>query len=305
MDAKHAEIGDGPGILRTTLLDLVQSLIDQDLSPDEVVRIVHESIDGGDVVLIGNFREGIGEAPGADETSDSSAPRGVKQTLEKLDRHQLATADASATTASDRREEEAEARWSALMTAAQDGDADAYRRLLEDLLPVVAHLVRSRLFDSSSVDDVVQNALLKMHRARHTFRPERPFGPWMRAIVRNATIDHLRQVRRRLEREANVESIELIQDPKSGCEPERNELSCELARMLAKLPPGQRQAVELIQVNGLSVAEASGRVGISPGALKLRAHRGYRALRERMMHQEADGTNINLFTIAANEHPSR
>jgi len=178
--------------------------------------------------------------------------------------------------------EDVEARWTARMKAAQEGDAEAYRQLLGELLPVVERQVRAKLFDASGVDDVVQNALLAIHRARSTYRPERPFGPWMRVIVRNATIDHLRQHKRRRERETAVEDFDLIRDPSSGGEPDSTALSPVLARALEELPAGQRQAVEMIHLEGLSVAEAAARVGVSGGALKVRAHRGYRALRERL-----------------------
>ncbi len=61
--------------------------------------------------------------------------------------------------------------------------------------------------------------------------------------------------------------------------PGEDALSPELEGALASLPGSQRKAVELLHVEGLSVAEAAERVGVSPGALKVRAHRGYRALR--------------------------
>ena len=60
------------------------------------------------------------------------------------------------------------------------------------------------------------------------------------------------------------------------------ELAPELRRALEELPATQREAVELIQLRGLSVAEAALEAGISPGALKVRAHRGYVALRKRL-----------------------
>jgi RNA polymerase sigma factor (sigma-70 family) len=175
-----------------------------------------------------------------------------------------------------------EARWGSAMAAAQSGDAGAYQKLLEELLPVVGRMVRARLFDASAVDDVTQNALLSIHRARHTYRAERPFGPWLRAVVRNAVIDWLRERRRRSGREVEVEQIELLPDPNSGAEPVSRELSPALVEALGALPDKHRQAVELLQLRGLSVAEAALRVGVSPGALKVRAHRGYRALRERL-----------------------
>jgi hypothetical protein len=62
MSEKHQAIEGGLAPQRTTLLELVQSLTDKGLMPEEVVRVVHESIDSNRVVLIGNFRGGLGVA---------------------------------------------------------------------------------------------------------------------------------------------------------------------------------------------------------------------------------------------------
>jgi RNA polymerase sigma-70 factor (ECF subfamily) len=185
-----------------------------------------------------------------------------------------------------RAEREAEdARWSAWMAAAQDGDADAYRRLLEALLPALRRMVRARVYDRESAEDVVQNILLSIHRARHTYRPERSFGPWMRAIARNAMIDSFRESGRRGEREVGVEWIDdlpgepLLAPPSDAFAPPSDALDPRLQAALERLPDTQRQAVEMIQLRELSVAEAALEAGVTPGALKVRAHRGYRALR--------------------------
>jgi RNA polymerase sigma factor (sigma-70 family) len=179
---------------------------------------------------------------------------------------------------------EQEARWRLGMIAAQDGDSVAYQKLLEELLPIMRRSVKARLFDESGVEDVVQNALLSIHRARHTYRPERPFGPWMRALLRNATIVSMRERKRRGDREVKVETMEVFEDADAVGKFDftAGELAPELRRALEELPATQREAVELIQLRGLSVAEAALEAGISPGALKVRAHRGYVALRKRL-----------------------
>jgi RNA polymerase sigma-70 factor (ECF subfamily) len=174
-----------------------------------------------------------------------------------------------------------EERWRGSMAAAQGGDAKAYESLLRELLPEIRSLVRRRLRDEAAVEDIVQNTLLAIHRSRHTYRSERPFGPWLRAVARNAFLDHARVRSRRSEREV---SLEAVPEPAEESPPllEEAVLSPELERALAELPPAQREAVELIQLRGLSVAEAAVKAGVSTSALKVRAHRGYRALRARL-----------------------
>jgi RNA polymerase sigma-70 factor, ECF subfamily len=167
-----------------------------------------------------------------------------------------------------------EERWRTWMAAAQGGDAAAYEKLLVELLPFVRSLVRARLRDAAA-EDVVQNVLLSIHTARHTFRPERPLGPWVRAIARNAVIDHAR--RRSRSRETELESPDAVAAPHVDG-PER--LSPRMQRALERLPDLQREAVLLLKVEGLSVEETATRLGVTQGAVKLRAHRGYRALRD-------------------------
>ena len=79
------------------------------------------------------------------------------------------------------------------MQAAQAGDAEAYQRLLRELLPWVRGVVHRRLGADAAGDDVVQEVLLRIHTARHTYRPERPLLPWVGAIARNASIDLARR----------------------------------------------------------------------------------------------------------------
>lgn len=167
------------------------------------------------------------------------------------------------------------------MAAAQEGDRASYERLLRELLPVIRGLVRARIPETSAAEDVVQNVLLSIHRARHTYRPERPFGPWLRAIARNASADHGRARWRRARREVPLDSVP---EPEAPLERASGDLALSpgLAAALEELPASQREAVELLHLRGLSVAEAAVRVGVTPGALKVRAHRGYQALRARL-----------------------
>jgi RNA polymerase sigma-70 factor (ECF subfamily) len=185
--------------------------------------------------------------------------------------------------------QESEADLSGWMAAAQAGDSEAYRKLLTTIQPLIRRMVRSRIQEAAPADDVVQNALLSIHRGRATYRPERPFGPWMRAIVRNSITDHFRERKRRGDREASLPVEDWPDENAVTHVGDSPALAPELQDALAALPEKQRQAVTLIQIEGLSVAEAALRAGVSPGAMKVRAHRGYRAMRDGLASARSEG----------------
>jgi RNA polymerase sigma-70 factor (ECF subfamily) len=191
----------------------------------------------------------------------------------------------------DRSREAERADW---MAAAQKGDAGAYERLLTSLLPPLRAFVRRRGVEASEVEDVVQEILLSIHRARHTWRAERPFDPWLWAIARNASTDALRRQQREHSRRdpstdlsgAHVEDVAASDRASAEEELGARELTPALAAALSTLPASQREAVELLYLKQLPVSEAAARAGISPGALKVRAHRGSRALREALRAED-------------------
>ncbi|HEY8121027.1 MAG TPA: sigma-70 family RNA polymerase sigma factor [Myxococcota bacterium] len=166
------------------------------------------------------------------------------------------------------------------MASAQHGDALAYERLLEELLPFVRGVVRARLGDDPNAEDAVQDVLLAIHTARHTFQAGRELEPWVRTIARNAVIDSVRRRNRQRARIADVEADTLPARTQERASPEAEPLPRAMERAIEQLPAVQREAVLLLKVEGLSVAEAAQRARTTPGALKLRAHRGYRSLRD-------------------------
>jgi RNA polymerase sigma-70 factor (ECF subfamily) len=157
------------------------------------------------------------------------------------------------------------------MRQAQRGDREAYRALLDDVVPLVHRFLRRRLGEGDAIDDVVQETLVALHRARHTFDPDRPIEPWLFAIARNAAVDHLRRQRLRSSWEVLVAT-----PPEARVDDGRLP---RLEALLGRLSPSQRQAFELVQLEGLSVEAAAAHAGVSTTALKVRAHRAYKALK--------------------------
>jgi RNA polymerase sigma-70 factor (ECF subfamily) len=98
-------------------------------------------------------------------------------------------------------------RFSNLMEAAQAGDADSYVQLLKELAPRVRRIVRGHwtFLNAEDVEDLVQDVLLSLHAVRATYDPERPFVPWLLAIIRNRFADAARRYSRREAQEGQME----------------------------------------------------------------------------------------------------
>ena len=159
-------------------------------------------------------------------------------------------------------------RW---MEQVQGGDDDAYRALLDDIAPSLAAFLRSRA-PAADLEDVYQEVLLAVHRVRHTYDPRRPFEPWLFAIARFVAVSYFRR-HARVRREVLVEVAPEVAVGDDG--PGTHQI----AEALRALSPTEREAIRLLQVEGLSFEQAAARMGTTPGAAKVRAHRAYKALR--------------------------
>lgn len=173
---------------------------------------------------------------------------------------------------------EQEQQSASLMRLAQGGDQLAYASLLVLLTTVVRQFSRQRVGPVPWIDDVVQETLLAVHSARHTWDSRRPFAPWFYAIASNRMIDVLRRERRVAARE--IASDLEIEHATVAVQTGRDDIDVEAIRAaVSALPTRQRQVIEGLKFEDRSVREVAGRLRMSESAVKVTAHRGYRALR--------------------------
>ncbi|HEX9384404.1 MAG TPA: sigma-70 family RNA polymerase sigma factor, partial [Gemmatimonadaceae bacterium] len=83
-----------------------------------------------------------------------------------------------------------------LMAAYQAGNQDAFGELFERYAGRVYGFLVRRLGDVATAEDLHQEAFLRLHRARDSYNPERPFRAWLFTIVHNLVNDSLRSRRR-------------------------------------------------------------------------------------------------------------
>jgi RNA polymerase sigma factor (sigma-70 family) len=171
--------------------------------------------------------------------------------------------------------------WSALMAAAQVGNAGVYHRLLSEV-GIWLRRYYARRLPPSVVDDAVQDTLLAIHEKRHTYDPARPFEPWLAAIARYKWIDRLRAMK--------AEATEgLDKDIPVADHGDAVTRAWSLAALLHKLKPAQSDVIRLVKLEGLSIEEAAARTGQSISLVKVNIHRGLSRLTSIVRrHSDAD-----------------
>ena len=78
-----------------------------------------------------------------------------------------------------------------LMRQALAGDKQAYAGVLRETSRFIRPFLAKRLNQSTEVDDLLQEILLSIHKARHTYDGQRPYKPWAFAIAKFRLLDHL------------------------------------------------------------------------------------------------------------------
>jgi RNA polymerase sigma-70 factor, ECF subfamily len=179
-----------------------------------------------------------------------------------------------------------EADLKALMLRALDGDARAYRRLLEALRAALEAYFRRRLqAEPASVEDLVQETLIAIHAKRATFDREQGVGAWVYAIARYKLIDHYRRRGRRQFTPVEDEEGLFVPDESAAVEARHD-----IARALDALPERARDLVVSVKLNEEPVADVARRTGMSEAAVKVAVHRGFHKLAARLRGEGGSGS---------------
>jgi RNA polymerase sigma-70 factor (ECF subfamily) len=179
---------------------------------------------------------------------------------------------------------EREEEWTGLMRSAISGDDAAYHRLLKAVTPVLRAAARRGLARAGQPvdqsEDIVQDILLAVHLKRHTWDVNAPFAPWLFAIGRNKLIDSLRRRGRRVF--VNIDDFaEIIPgEPAAETAP-----ASEVAAQIQSLPARQRDVLQSIAVDSVSIKDTAAKLAMSEGAVRVALHRGLASLTAKLREQ--------------------
>lgn len=170
-----------------------------------------------------------------------------------------------------------------LMEAYSAGDRRAFDALFSRLAPRL-HAFFARSFGrGATAEDCLQVTFTKLHAARATFRPGARVRPWVFAIAARVRLDELRK-RYRLSAEASEEAIDEVARPEPDAVPlaEQRQIASRVRAAVDALPESQRVVVQLHRFEGLTFGEIGEALGVSEGAVRIRAFRAYDTLRGKL-----------------------
>jgi RNA polymerase sigma-70 factor (ECF subfamily) len=191
------------------------------------------------------------------------------------------------------------------------GDDDAFAEVYDALAPRLYGYLLRQTRDASRAEDLLQQTMLQLHRARDRFIPGAEVLPWAFAIARRLMIDAARKNKRELlvsDLQEDDVALGASTDPSADELVQAQQLAQRIELELRKLPANQRIAFELVKQEGLSLSEAAQTLGTTVAAVKLRAHRAYQSLRAVLGDAIADKDEPNAArgaaTPAAEQAPS-
>lgn len=156
------------------------------------------------------------------------------------------------------------------------GDQAQYRRALDLLSRHLRAFLRKRLPTSpEDVEDLLQESLLAVHLHRHTYDPAQLFTPWVYTITRHKLIDF---TRRRARLDGPLDPLDDEHEFLAAEDDQAHEARRDLEKLLTQLPDRFRLPLLHTKLEGLSVAEAAARTGMTAAAIKIGVHRGLKAL---------------------------
>jgi RNA polymerase sigma-70 factor (ECF subfamily) len=167
-----------------------------------------------------------------------------------------------------------------LLAAHVAGDRHAFAELLRRHHRQLYRLARLTSLSHEDADDAFQDAMLSAHRCAGSFRYDAAVSTWLHRIVLNACLNRLRRAKSR-------PSVPLLHDYPIPDRTARVETAIVVQRALMRLPVEQRAAVVAVDMQGYSIAETAGLLGVAEGTIKSRCARARARLAELLGYLDA------------------
>lgn len=168
-----------------------------------------------------------------------------------------------------------------LAILARGGNSEAFDTLIERHHASIFRLCWAMLCDRSDAEDAVQETFVRTYQSLPRYDTERAFAPWLRGVAAKVCLQALRRRSRHVQRQSSLEDD--FREPAAPEPPEVSQLATDAVAALAELNETYRLPLTLFYLHEASVAEVAEALGISPGAARVRLHRGREQLKEMLM----------------------
>jgi len=166
-----------------------------------------------------------------------------------------------------------------LLQASLAGDTESYRRFLMAISRYLRRFIARRV-PVADVEDVLQEILVSIHKARHTYDGKRSALPWISAIARYRLADYFRRHYADM-RHAQVDIAD-VQDFLAVDVTKPAPISEYIGEEVEKLPERQQKILYLLHTEGYTAREVGVRLGMKESAVKVAAHRVYKLIKSRL-----------------------
>ncbi|WP_082538155.1 RNA polymerase sigma factor SigM [Angustibacter sp. Root456] len=171
-----------------------------------------------------------------------------------------------------------------LLAAHVQGDPEAFGELVRRHRDRLWAVALRTLGDREEAADALQDALVSAYRRAESFRGESAVTTWLHRIVVNACLDRVRR------RQARPTVALPEQEPADAVDAhDRTETAIDVRAALDRLPEHQRQALVLVDMHAMSVAEAAQVLEVAEGTIKSRCARGRAALAQLLRPGNLEG----------------
>lgn len=162
-----------------------------------------------------------------------------------------------------------------LFRSGLEGNQADYARFLTSITPLLKRMVGKRL-GGSDVDDVVQEILISIHKARHTYDGARPIMPWLASIAKFRITDHLRKhYTQRQDKTVDIADLENILTDVTEDGSDRESMD----ELLEGVPENHKRILTLMHVEGYTAKEVGTQMDMNESAVKVAAHRAIKKIR--------------------------
>lgn len=154
------------------------------------------------------------------------------------------------------------------------GDAACYSQFLREIAPLLRKTI-GRKIPLSDVEDVLQEVLISVHKARHTYDGVRPLIPWLFAIVGFRINDHLRKLYAGARQEIDIDALsDMLADVTEPADANES-----IDTLLGDIPEREKRILMLMHVERYTAKETGGQLGMNESAVKVAAHRAIKKIR--------------------------